>query len=93
MNPCFRLRAYFKYIMTEVTPYSTDVLGLPYWKIVLETRRRAPVAFNKNAYFTFPDPTGQVIYKVTYDDRGNGYISLNGGEDMALTAQERFIII
>ena len=79
--------------MTEVTPYGTDVLGLPYWKIVLETWRRAPVAFNKNAYFTFPDPTGQVIYKVTYDNKGNGYISLNGGEDMALTAQERSIII
>ena len=53
----------------------------------METRQSRHVAFVKKTYFTFPSNTGQSTYKITFTERGESYIALNGGADLNLDAQ------
>ena len=53
----------------------------------METRQERHVAYVKKTYFTFPSNTGQSTYKITFTERGESYIALNGGADLNLDAQ------
>jgi len=72
--------------------YSENTLGLPPFKIAMETRQERHVAFIKKLYFTFPSNTGQSTFKITFTEQGDSYIALNGGADLNLDAQVGFNI-
>ena len=76
------------YALSEVTPYARDELGLPDFKIAMETRQERHVAFIKKLFFEFPSNTGQATYKVTFTEHGDASISINGGADLPLDAQD-----
>ena len=76
------------YSLSETTDYSENTLGLPPFKIAMETRQERHVAFIKKLFFTFPSNTGQSTYKITFTEQGDSYIALNGGADLNLDAQD-----
>ena len=76
------------YSLSETTEYSESTLGLPPFKIAMETRQERHVAFIKKLFFTFPSNTGQSTFKITFTEQGDSYIALNGGADMNLDAQD-----